>query len=61
VENEQQLHSLIENAERKGIKYTIFKEPDIDNQITAITLEPSELSRKLTSSLPLIGKVTGTI
>jgi hypothetical protein len=38
----------------RGIKYSIFREPDINNQITAITLEPSEASMKLTSSFPLL-------
>jgi hypothetical protein len=61
VADEPALEQLILSAEKKGIKYTVFREPDIDNQITAVTLEPSEASRKITSSLPLIGKGIGTI
>jgi len=37
----------------ENIKYSVFKEPDIDNQVTAIALEPSDLTRKLCSNIPL--------
>ena len=56
VENEEELYKLLERAEIRGIKHTIFREPDIQNQITAIAFEPSDASRKLTSSCPLLGK-----
>jgi hypothetical protein len=47
------LEDLIFKANRKDIKYSIFREPDIGNEITAVAFEPSEASRKLLSSLPL--------
>ena len=56
VADEEQLIKLISKAILTGIKHTIFREPDIDNQITAVAFEPSEASRKLTSSCPLLGK-----
>lgn len=56
VKDEQELIDLIVKATLRGIKHTIFREPDINNQITAVALEPTEASRKLTSSLPLLGK-----
>ena len=56
VEDEQQLIKLITKAILFGIKHTVFREPDIDNQITAVAFEPSEQAKKLTSSCPLLGK-----
>lgn len=51
--NEVELRKLIERAEMQNIKISIFREPDIDNQITAIALEPSCKSKKLCSGLKL--------
>lgn len=52
VKNEQELHNLISKLEKSKIKFSVFREPDINNQVTAICIEPSEASRKATSSLP---------
>ena len=57
VANEEELYKLSEKADSRGIKYTIFREPDINNEITAIAFEPSDSSRRLTSSFPLLGRV----
>lgn len=40
VPNEQRLISELERIESKGIKTTLFREPDIDNQATAFATEP---------------------
>jgi hypothetical protein len=53
VKNEEELINLIERAINFEIKFSIFREPDIDNQITAITLEPGIKSKKLCSNLKL--------
>ena len=53
VENEGELIALTEQAKELGISYSIFREPDIDNQITAIALAPGPKSKKLCSRLPL--------
>jgi len=54
VKDEEELYNLKQNAIKRGIAYTVFHEPDIDNQLTAITLEPGTIARKLTSNLPLL-------
>lgn len=53
VENENELKFLLQKAQIRNIVYSTFNEPDIGNQLTAIALEPSEISYKLTSGLPL--------
>ena len=53
VENEDQLSLYLEKFKFYNIKTTTFREPDIGNEITAIAVEPSEKTRKLTSKLPL--------
>lgn len=56
VRNEQELCNLIERAESKGIRFSAFREPDLDNQITAIAIEPGDKGRRICSSLPLAMK-----
>lgn len=53
VANEEELNKLIEQAVANGISHSVFREPDIDNEITAIALAPGPLSKKLCSRLPL--------
>jgi len=40
-------------AKEKEIKFSIFREPDFDDEITAIALEPGRKSKKLCSKLNL--------
>lgn len=37
-----------------GLKFSVFIEPDINNEITAVCIEPSETTKKLTSRYPLM-------
>lgn len=53
VENEQELKRFIQKFEIYDLKHTVFIEPDLDNQITAVCVEPSERTQKLCSHLPL--------
>jgi Peptidyl-tRNA hydrolase PTH2 len=53
VANELELNRIIELAAMQNIKCSVFKEPDIDNQITAIALAPGAKSKKLCSNLKL--------
>lgn len=56
VENEQNLQILLSKIQFKDLKYSLFFEPDIGNQLTAICIEPGQASKKLVSNLPLILK-----
>jgi hypothetical protein len=56
VQNEAQLRLLIANCERNQLCYTVFREPDIGNQITAVAIEPSSLTQKLVRKIPLLLK-----
>lgn len=47
---------LIAKLEKSNIKYSVFREPDINNQITSITIEPSDKTRRMVSNLPLMLK-----
>lgn len=51
VEDESRLRSLAEDATKVGAPVTLFAEPDLDNQYTALALGPS--GRNLVRRLPL--------
>ena len=53
TKDENSLQALLNKFQHKGLKFSAFYEPDINNQLTAIALEPGEISRKITSHLPL--------
>ena len=53
AKNENELLSLIDRLIKKGIKFSIFREPDLDNEITAIAIEPAIESKKICSSYSL--------
>lgn len=50
--NERALLILLERARRLGLKSSMFREPDIGNQITAIALEPGGMTSWLCRKLP---------
>jgi len=52
VKDEKEMLFLIEKAHSRGITISIFREPDIDNQVTAIALEPSDESKRVCRNLP---------
>lgn len=53
VKNEEKLDTLIDKAYVNGIKLSKFRESDLENQITAIAIEPGNKAKKLCSHLPL--------
>lgn len=52
VKDESSLQELIIKCQAKGIKVSVFTEPDINNQITSIAIEPCDEARRLVSSIP---------
>lgn len=57
VKNEHELRKLFIDAKESGLKCSGFEEPDVDNELTAIAIEPGERSRELCKKLPLALKV----
>jgi len=53
AKDENALLKLIEKADSQGVKFSVFFEPDLDNQITAVALEPGIISKKLCSNFRL--------
>lgn len=53
VANEAELLVLTERAQQQDIKVSIFREPDIGDQITAIALAPGADTKKLCGKLQL--------
>ena len=56
VNNQEELLELSDKLSWKGILFSEFREPDLDNELTAIALEPSEKARRVVSSMPLMLK-----
>jgi hypothetical protein len=53
VKDEHHLKNLIKNLALQNLKYSIFLEPDIGNQVTSIAIAPSPEAKKLCSKIPL--------
>lgn len=56
AKDENHLKEIILDCHKHNIKHSVFTEPDIDNQITSVAIEPGEKTRKITSRLPLLLK-----
>lgn len=57
VPDELALADLAAAAVQEGIVRSIFREPDLDNSITAVALEPGATAQRLCAQLPLALKV----
>lgn len=51
--DEGELERLSLRLTKKGIKHSLFREPDFDNELTAIAIEPGRDSKRACSSYPL--------
>ena len=53
TENEASLKNLLQELQGIGVAVTSFREPDINDELTAIAFVSTDETRKLTSGLPL--------
>lgn len=53
IENEEKLKELLQKAKDKNIMHSAFFESDMNNELTAIALAPSNKTRKLCYHLKL--------
>lgn len=53
VTQEEELKELLKKAHWAELKTSSFREPDLDNSLTAIALQPGNKSGKLLRRLPL--------
>ncbi len=58
TKTEEELYGLLKKIDEQGHSYTIFREPDFGNAITAIAVTPAGNNKKLFANLPLAGKIT---
>lgn len=56
LKDEKQLKLLIRRCEELNLCHSVFREPDIENQITAIAIEPSPYTERLVKKIPLLFK-----
>lgn len=56
VNSQKQLELLIEKCKERFIEHSVFTEPDIGNEITAVALEPSPSTQRLVRNIPLMLK-----
>lgn len=51
--DEIHIFEMMEEVVRKDVNFSIFREPDMNDEITVIVLEPSARSAKICRKLPL--------
>lgn len=51
VRDEEGLHKLLRRAAASGTRWTLFREPDLENTVTAVAFEPGKLGQKLCQGL----------
>jgi hypothetical protein len=54
VKDENALKEFIERCKFRFLDHTVFREPDLNNSITAIAIEPCKETQKLVHKLPLL-------
>jgi peptidyl-tRNA hydrolase len=52
IQDQSTLLDLVDEATRRGIITSLFREPDLDDQATAVALQPGAAARRLCANLP---------
>lgn len=58
--DEASLQDLVRKATHQGLAYSIMRESDLGNEITAVAFQPGAAARKLCARLPLALRSKGT-
>jgi hypothetical protein len=53
VPDEQAMLRMLSEARARGVRVAEFREPDLSNALTAISIEPGPIAKKLCGHLPL--------
>ena len=53
VSSEEDLRKLCDKSKEHNLRFSKFEEPDLNNSLTAICLEPGAITKKLVSNLKL--------
>lgn len=53
AEDEAELVEYINRATRRGLIISVYREPDLDDAITGIAIQPHPETKRMCSSLPL--------
>jgi peptidyl-tRNA hydrolase len=53
IDNEEKLKELMAEAERKNIKFSSYREPDLDDQYTAVAFGTGKKAKSLCRGLKL--------
>jgi hypothetical protein len=61
IKNEEELLKLASKLESKNVQFSLFREPDYNNEATAMCIEACDESKRYTSNLPLALKHYGRI
>lgn len=52
----ESLEALLQDAHLNGFDTVVFREPDLDDELTAVAFVPNEAVKKYLRKLPLAGK-----
>jgi len=53
TDNENTLYDILEKSKKLGVQTSFFKEPDLNDELTAIAFAPSLITKKICSNLKL--------